>query len=429
MRLAVVIAFTGLAAVPLAGCDGTPSCPGPDAVAQLISSCPTCAAGHVRAVWQLDQAPSVDTPSGWSGSRRGAGLAAIDGHSFECDPASFGRVTVLGPDGRVNHLVITTDTDSEQVLDVVRRPDGGVVVLARHADAPATVWVSAIGGATTWTQALDDPAGWDHGWPNVTVTPGGGVIAWHQLANTVRLTVLDGATGTPGTEASLTATDGSSFSVRSIEGDAAGDLIVTALLEGTVGVDGTSFTVSHDTPAEVILSLDSTGASRWAHTLSTPALVAFPDDGATVAPNGRIYFAADWDGQLDVDDVPTLTDPGSGEAFVLALDPDGTVADATPLEMTVSAIVATRRGVVVGGDFFGTIDLGGTTLTADGSTEGVLAELDDAGAASWILQGPFTTPISAVDGGVYGLTWGDGSLLDGQVLPESQIGFEIATAP
>lgn len=121
--------------------------------------------------------------------------------------------------------------------------------------------------------------------------------------------------------------------------------------------------------------------------------------GATLGASGWFY------GNLEIDGVAHVGD-GAGDAFVVALSPDGVVrwsravvgGDADSLAVA----VAGDGDIVVAGAVSTGADLGQGPITAAGPTDVAIARLDGDGAARWVVTAGDTETQSARDAAVDG---------------------------
>jgi len=116
-----------------------------------------------------------------------------------------------------------------------------------------------------------------------------------------------------------------------------------------------------------------------------------------VDSTGAIYVGGTMSGAADFDGT-VLTSAGSNDAFLAKLDPDGKVVWAQihgdAVNQSIRRIEVTKTNlVVVGGEFYGSMQLGVNTLTANGSSQDVfVARFDGSGfhSASRAFGGPLT---------------------------------------
>lgn len=153
--------------------------------------------------------------------------------------------------------------------------------------------------------------------------------------------------------------------------DAAGAVYTTAWFEGSSDFDpgpGTDVLISMGVGAyqgdAFVHKLDAAGQHQWVAQLGGPSAVS----GAVihVAPNGNIYTAGTYGGDVDMDPGPgtqLLTGPStSSDSFISVLTPNGAFVDAfhlsgTELEYVRSMAVRPNGTPVLAGYFSGTADL------------------------------------------------------------------------
>jgi hypothetical protein len=106
-----------------------------------------------------------------------------------------------------------------------------------------------------------------------------------------------------------------------------------------------------------------------------------------VDPAGNVYVTGMFAGTLDFGIMPVLVSAGEIDVFVAKLDSAGNPlwckSFGDPLQQSGLAIAADASGVVIGGNYQGTIDLGGVPTTSFELEDGFVVKLDPAGAHVW----------------------------------------------
>jgi hypothetical protein len=131
---------------------------------------------------------------------------------------------------------------------------------------------------------------------------------------------------------------------------------------------------------------DTNGTQVWSKTFGDTA----DQNAAWVATdvNGNIALVGSFAGTLAFGS-PALVTAGGTDAFVVKLDPTGTMAwskrfgDVTTGQGLGRVAFTPTGDVVVAGHYFGSINLGGSTFTSLGSADIVVGKFTSGGAYSW----------------------------------------------
>jgi hypothetical protein len=200
-----------------------------------------------------------------------------------------------------------------------------------------------------------------------------------------------------------------------IAGNAAGALSMFGNFSGTIDLGGGVQLTNQATgnmPSDLFaVGLDPSGNVTWSRTFhSSTSDTAFGSSAMDAA--GNTYITGAFGGVLDLGNGVTLTSAGFEDAFVAELDPTGKAlwgkafGDASNDQYATSIAVDAHGDIVVAGNFFGSISLGGQTFTAGGTgldRDVFLAKLDASGHHLWSKH--FTGFAPATGGFSYGNTY------------------------
>jgi hypothetical protein len=229
-------------------------------------------------------------------------------------------------------------------------------------------------------------------------TDSSGLTAMFTLAPDTDRTDLDaGLTGaTPNFGFALGVGTTSSDYGQAIAADAAGNSYVTGYFQGTADFDpgpGVVSLTSSSTgySAAFVAKYSSGGALCWARSIGGTA----NDYGYGIAVDtlGNVYSTGYFQGTADFDPGPgtaNYTSAGSGDIFVLKLDPAGNFGWVRPIGGSAmdagrGIALATDGGVCVTGYFTGTVNFGSAdaTLTGAGNADIFVMKLDASGTLAW----------------------------------------------
>ena len=176
-------------------------------------------------------------------------------------------------------------------------------------------------------------------------------------------------------------------SVQSVAVDAQGDVIFTGYFYATVNF-GTASISSAGGFDIFVIKYTSSGQFVWAKRFGSnneaewageeAGLGIAVDSRGNIGVSGGYFGGADFDGQ-------TLGRVGVKEGFLLMLNPDGrllwvnTLSNSTPTSVAFDQ----KDNLIVGGNFSGTANMGGTTLVSGGSFDIFLAKFSPAGKHVW----------------------------------------------
>jgi hypothetical protein len=193
------------------------------------------------------------------------------------------------------------------------------------------------------------------------------------------------------------APDGAPQWIRSIQGferqvvrdmavSAAGDIVAVGEIVGDTMLGGGVKLAGQGVEDAMLLKLEPDGDLVWAKSYGTPGA----ESAAAVAVDGKgdIYMAGMLTMAIDLGGGPLWGNKGSVDVFLAKLDANGkhlwSKRYGDSLGQWVHDIAAhPAGGVVIAGQFEGTIDLGAGPLTSGGGTDAFVARIDDAGHAVW----------------------------------------------
>lgn len=172
--------------------------------------------------------------------------------------------------------------------------------------------------------------------------------------------------------------DGSNQVPWSVAVDARGDVIVVGEYGGSFDLGGPLSTPS-GTLSGYVEKLGRDGSKKWARRIGGSG------DASTfavaVAPDGHVHAGGWFRGKLEIDG-RTLESAGDTDAFWLELDENGQTVFAARFgdagSQAVTSIAADADGVVLAGDFDGSIDLGTGALPTHGGLDVFVARFDAA---------------------------------------------------
>ncbi|MDI1448922.1 hypothetical protein [Polyangium sp. 6x1] len=158
------------------------------------------------------------------------------------------------------------------------------------------------------------------------------------------------------------------------------DIVITGELRGTLDLGGgpLASTGSNDI---LLAKFSADGAHQWSKRFGDAS--SQTSAGVAIDASGMIYIAGSVSGAIDLGQGP-LTSEGGNDALVAKFDANGGLVWAKLFgdgsSQRATAIALTQAGqVVIGGEFLGTINLGGGTLNSTMETDLFVARLDGSG--------------------------------------------------
>lgn len=173
------------------------------------------------------------------------------------------------------------------------------------------------------------------------------------------------------------------FGTRTVEKLKASTLCVPAVF-GPPPTTSTTSTTTTSTTTSTTLAPPATWSIRAGNS-SEQTGIAIGVDGA-----GNVIAAGRFAGEIDFG-LGALVSAGSTDIFVVKLDPSGTpiwnkrfgdAADQVVFKLEIDS----SNNIVITGNFAGSVDFGGGTLTSAGSADGYLAQFDSDGSHLWSLR-------------------------------------------
>lgn len=171
---------------------------------------------------------------------------------------------------------------------------------------------------------------------------------------------------------------------QSLVVDAAGNIYVTGLFEGTADFGSTTLTAKGSQDI-FVTKLDRSGTFLWAVGMGGQNRESPP--GIAVDSAGQVTIAGQFEGQVAFGST-TLTSKGQYDIFVARLSSAGaflwaTSAGGADSEGAAAVAVDGQGNIHIAGGFSGTTTLGSTTLTSKGQTDSFVAKLTSSGAFTW----------------------------------------------
>ncbi|MDC0749882.1 hypothetical protein [Polyangium mundeleinium] len=158
------------------------------------------------------------------------------------------------------------------------------------------------------------------------------------------------------------------------------DIVIAGEVRGTLDLGGGPL-ASTGSSDILLAKFSADGKHQWSKRFGDAS--SQTTGGVVVDASGMIYLAGSVSGAIDLGN-GTLTSEGGNDALVAKFDANGDVVwaklfgDASTQRAT--SIALTQAGqVVIGGEFQGTINLGGSALTAPMDTDLFVARLDGSG--------------------------------------------------
>jgi hypothetical protein len=177
--------------------------------------------------------------------------------------------------------------------------------------------------------------------------------------------------------------DASTQSVSSVKSDAAGNVLVAGLFQGTMAISGIG-NLSAQAQATFVAKLDSLGAAAFAR--SIPA--ALGGVALTIGPGGEIIVAGIASAPFSLDGI-SVPVAGPSDVVLILLNPFGfaTGAKVFPGPAFAVAIASGANGdMLLAVEVSADVDFGGGVLPATGGKDVVLARCDLTGNHIWSIR-------------------------------------------
>ncbi|PRP96317.1 SBBP repeat-containing protein [Enhygromyxa salina] len=173
---------------------------------------------------------------------------------------------------------------------------------------------------------------------------------------------------------------------RGVGVDGSGNVYVTGESEGTLDLGGGSLPASAGTRDLFVGSYTSTGTHRWSQRHGAAATSLLAGDLAVDAA-GNLVVVGRLDGSVSLGG-SVLTDAGSTDMFVLALDNAGVhrwsrALGGTGSDAGTGVAVDSSGGAVITGHFSGSVDFGTGVMISAGSSDGATVRLQPNGSTDW----------------------------------------------
>jgi len=163
--------------------------------------------------------------------------------------------------------------------------------------------------------------------------------------------------------------------------DASGSSYTTGFFEGTMTVGNTTLT-SAGSRDMFMIKLDPDGNPVWAQSFGGTSFDQ--GNGIAVDASGSSYTTGSFQGTMMVGNTTLISSADSGDLFMIKLDPDGNPVwaqsfGATEYDVGYSITVDASGSSYTTGLFGGTMTVGNTTLTSAGSGDIFMIKLDPDG--------------------------------------------------
>jgi hypothetical protein len=177
---------------------------------------------------------------------------------------------------------------------------------------------------------------------------------------------------------------GTSGGNSSVVADGAGNVYVAGSFAGTLDLGGGALT-SAGALDVLVASYTAAGVLRWAQRLGGAG--ADSATGLAADSDGNLYLVGGFEGPVSFGG-DTLTSAGAADVFVVSLSSGGAHRWSRRFgsygeDVSGGVAVDGAANVAVTGRFAGSIDFGGGSLAAEGSSDGFIATFTGAGAHRW----------------------------------------------
>ena len=175
-----------------------------------------------------------------------------------------------------------------------------------------------------------------------------------------------------------------------VAADAAGNVYVAGILSGTATVGGTTLTSRGGTDVFLEKLSAASGSVQWATSFGGPG--SDSTGGLAVDATGNVYLGGTFYGSVAIGGT-TINSGGTGTpgGFLAKYSPAGGVQWASALSSTQGSSVNDVKvdsagSVYIGGNFTGVASLGGPALYSGGGADPFLVKLNSAGTFQWQMR-------------------------------------------
>ena len=178
-----------------------------------------------------------------------------------------------------------------------------------------------------------------------------------------------------------------------VECDASGNVILVGYFEGTVDLDpnaGVNSVTTQGTSDLYVLKLSPEGETLWMHEIA--GVTDEATGGLSVAATGHIFVSGGFNGTTNFSSSVSLTSAGENDAYVMKLNPDGTLnwvkqIGGTSFDYAWDLDTYTNGDVVLAGRFRDVVDFNPGVATANatssGLNDGFVLKLNSNGDYVW----------------------------------------------
>ena len=178
-----------------------------------------------------------------------------------------------------------------------------------------------------------------------------------------------------------------------VECDASGNVILVGYFEGTVDLDpnaGVNSVTTQGASDLYVMKLSPEGETLWMHEIT--GATDESTGGLSVTSTGHIYVSGGFNGTTNFSSSVSLTSAGENDAYVMKLNPDGTLnwvkqIGGTSFDYAWDLDTYTNGDVVLAGRFRDVVDFnpgsGTANATSAGTNDGFVLKLNSTGDYVW----------------------------------------------
>ena len=178
-----------------------------------------------------------------------------------------------------------------------------------------------------------------------------------------------------------------------VECDASGNVILVGYFEGTVDLDpnvGVNSVTTQGVSDLYVMKLSPEGETLWMHELT--GATDENTGGLSVTSTGHIFVSGGFNGTANFSSTVSLTSAGENDAYVMKLNPDGTLnwvkqIGGTSFDYAWDLDTYTNGDVVLAGRFRDVVDFnpgsGTANATSAGTNDGFVLKLNSNGDYVW----------------------------------------------